>query len=225
MTLGEIAACLAPEGLAFRGALHLEAGEISLPPVVDARTLILVGFVGAAGWPAFESSPERRDGGADPLDRWSRRVVGALAERCGGVALYPFGGPPYHPFQRWARRADTVHVSPLGLLIHPKFGLWHSYRGALALAERIDFPPPDGTRSPCETCEGRPCLGACPVGAFAPSSYDVAACINHLSQSKGVGCMKSGCLARRACPVGAAFAHEPAQAHFHMEAFRAARSG
>ena len=123
ITLGEIASRLAPEGLASRGALHLEVGELSLPPISAARTLILVGFVGAAGWPAFESSPERRDGGADPLDRWTRRVVGALAEVCGGAALYPFGCPPYHPFQSWARRADTVHVSPLGLLIHPKFGL------------------------------------------------------------------------------------------------------
>ena len=224
MTLGDIVARLEPEGLALRGALHLAAGELSLPPIGGARTLLLVGFVGAAGWPAFENSPERRDGGADPLDRWSRRVVGALAEACGGAALYPFSGPPYHPFQRWARRADTVHVSPLGLLIHPKFGLWHSYRGALALAQRIDLPPLAATRAPCETCESRPCLGACPVGAFAPSSYDAAACIDHLRQSKGAECMLGGCLARRACPVGAKFAHEPAQARFHMEAFRAARS-
>jgi hypothetical protein len=224
VTLEEIAARLAPDGLALRGALHVEPGELSLPPIGGARTLVLVGYIGAAGWAAFENSPERRDGASDPLDRWSRRVVGALAEACGGAALYPFDGRPYHPFQRWARRADNVNVSPLGMLIHPRFGLWHSYRGALALAQRLDLPPLAAARSPCETCEARPCLSACPVGAFAPGSYDVEACVDHLSQSEGAECMNGGCLARRSCPVGVEFAHEPVQARFHMEAFRAART-
>jgi len=35
--------------------------------------------------------------------------------------------------------------------------------------------------------------------------------------------MEGGCLARRACPVGAEHAHQPAQAAFHMRAFLAAR--
>ena len=28
----------------------------------------------------------------------------------------------------------TCHASPLGLLIHPDYGLWHGYRGALLFA-------------------------------------------------------------------------------------------
>jgi hypothetical protein len=35
--------------------------------------------------------------------------------------------------------------------------------------------------------------------------------------------MSRGCLARHACPVGQGFAYAPAQAEFHMRAFRAAR--
>ena len=33
-----------------------------------------------------------------------------------------------------------MSVSPLGILIHPDWGLWHSYRGALAFRERLDLP-------------------------------------------------------------------------------------
>src|SRR4030095_137820 len=42
---------------------------------------------------------------------------------------------------RWAMRAEAVAPSPLGILIHPDYGLWHAYRGALAFAERLALPP------------------------------------------------------------------------------------
>ena len=64
-----------------------------------------------------------------------------LAPGFGATALFPFGGPPWLPFQRWAMKADCVTASPLGILIHPDFGLWHAYRGALAFAEQLDLPP------------------------------------------------------------------------------------
>jgi epoxyqueuosine reductase QueG len=150
-------------------------------------------------------------------------VIGALAAALGARALYPFGGPPHWPFQRWAMRAEAVHVSPLGLLIHPDYGLWHSYRGALAFAEPIAVPALVARASPCEACSARPCLGACPVGAFTMQGYDVAACAAHLRDERGRACMDGGCLARRACPIGARYAHAPAQARFHMRAFLSAR--
>ena len=47
-------------------------------------------------------------------------MIEALARELGGKALFPFGGPPFLPFQRWAQRAEPVHSSPIGLLIHPR---------------------------------------------------------------------------------------------------------
>jgi hypothetical protein len=35
--------------------------------------------------------------------------------------------------------------------------------------------------------------------------------------------MTTGCKARLACPIGAAYRYEPEQMAFHMEAFRRAR--
>jgi hypothetical protein len=221
--LTEIAEFLAPHGLAPRGALNLGAGELSAPQIGRAGSLVLIGSIGSSGWPAFASSPEYRDGRPDPLDRWSRRIIDALALACGGAPIYPFEGPPYHQFQTWARRADNVFASPLGLLIHPEFGLWHSYRGALALREAIAIPPLQPLASPCESCSAMPCLGACPVGAFKPGMYDVKRCASHLQTDEGTRCMENGCLARGACPVGRQYAHAPAQARFHMQAFRRAR--
>lgn len=221
--LDAINAAVESAGFAPRGALALAAAEAE-GALAGLRTIVLVGVVGDSGWGAFAASPESRDGLDDPLDRFSRRVIGGLADRLGAVALYPFDGPPhYWPFQRWAQRAEPVHPSPVGLLVHPTFGLWHSYRGALGFSDAIDLPTAGTRPSPCLACDERPCLQACPVGAFTGAGYDVPACAGHLSAPVGVDCMARGCLARRGCPVGADQAHGAAQASFAMRAFLRAR--
>ena len=212
-------------GLVWRGAFHPAAQDRvpAMPDGAPAGTLVLLGFAGRAGWPEFAAAPEARDGTPDPLDRWSRRVIGALAAAAGGAALFPFGGPPWLPFQRWAQRAEPVFASPLGLLIHPVWGLWHSYRGAVALTERLPLQQPPPAAHPCDGCADRPCLHTCPVGAFRPEGYDVATCAAHLALPAGADCMALGCAARRACPVGTDHTYAPEAAAFSMRAFRAAR--
>jgi hypothetical protein len=205
---------LALHGLIPRGAFHPDPAD-GVPP--SAGTVVLVGNAGPAMWQAF--ARDRRDE-ANPLDAWTRSVLTAAARDLGAVTvLFPFDGPRPYPFQRWAMKADAVHSSPIGVLVHPDFGLWHAYRGALAFAGTLALPPRDGRASPCESCANRPCLSACPVSAFRPGAYDVPACAGHLTSHAGSDCLTGGCLARRACPVGRDYIYEPAQAAFHMEAF------
>jgi ferredoxin len=218
--LDDIAETAAVAGLALRGAFHPthEDGVPSHP-----GTLVMLGFVGRAQWPIFAASPEAADGQPHPLDRWSRRAIDALAAELGAVALYPFGGPPWLPFQRWAMKAEPVHRSALGMLIHPEWGLWHSYRGALAFAERLVLRARVDRASPCETCAAKPCLHACPVGAFTRERYDVGACASHLRGPNGRDCLELGCRARDACLVGSDHRFAPEQIRFHMRAFLASR--
>lgn len=222
-----IASAAATVGLAVRGGFHPLDDDGILPATDGKRpaTVVLLGNVGSSLWPAFSTSPEICDGADHPLDRWTRRVVGTLAGELGAAPLYPFGGPLHWPFQRWATRAEAVHPSPLGLLIHPDFGLWHAYRAALVFAAHIDLPVREQRASPCATCAATPCLSACPVGAFTGSSYDVAACTGHIASPSGADCMQGGCRARRACPVGQLRTYGPGQVRFHMDAFLRSRSG
>jgi hypothetical protein len=220
-----IAAALAALGLALRGGFHPGPAD-DVPALPDGRptgTLLLAGTVGSGWWASFAAAPEARDGGLDPLDRWTRRLLSDLAARHGAVALFPFGDPPYLPFQRWARRAEPVAPSPLGLLIHPDHGLWHAYRGALAFAQPLALPAAVDRPSPCESCAARPCLDACPVGAFTAQGYDVAACIAHLDSGLGGACLSAGCQARLACPVGVDRRYAAPAAAFHMAAFHRAQ--
>src|SRR5215471_11233137 len=154
MTLVAIERLVATHGLILRGGFHPAEGD-GVPPLPDGRlpgTLLLIGNVGPGLWPEFSSSDEAGDGAPDPLNRWTQRVIGAIAGEAGAAPLYPFGGPPYLPFQRWAMKAEAVAPSPLGILIHPEFGLWHAYRGALAFAGRLALPPRAERPRPCDTC-------------------------------------------------------------------------
>ncbi|MSP83898.1 MAG: hypothetical protein EXQ94_13540 [Alphaproteobacteria bacterium] len=222
--LERVAAALAPHGLVERGGFAPVSAD-GVPPLVggaETRTLVLVGDVGGRMWSAFsEARPTLPP--AHPLDAWTRRILDGVAQRLGAVPLYPFGGPPHLPFQRWAQRAEPVTPSPIGILIHPEFGLWHAYRGGLAFADAHELPPRRDAPSPCSTCRDRPCLTACPVGAFGETGYDVPACVRHVTGGAGADCRSGGCLARRACPVGREHANGPDQAAFHMTAFLAAR--
>jgi hypothetical protein len=226
-----LAGALAAHGLILRGGFQ-PAEEDALPSLAGgrpARMLMLVGNAGPSLWAAFARAPEAADGAPHPLNRWTRRVVEEVAASFDAMALYPFEANPAWPFQRWAQWAEPVYPSPLGLLIHPEFGLWHAYRAALLFGAPRSLVPPARATHPCETCAEKPCLAACPVGAFRPDEggvrYDVPTCLNHIEGPLGQDCLEVGCLARRACPVGAEWRSEPTQAGFHMRAFLRAGRG
>ncbi|MEO0487131.1 MAG: ferredoxin [Pseudomonadota bacterium] len=184
------------------------AGD-ALPPEVKSVLLL---SPGAGFWEIFAASEEHRSGAPDPLDRWSARVIGALAAELGGAAYFPFG-PDAAPFLTWAARGGRAWSSPVHLLVGADMGLNTSYRGAIGLGHRIDWPDAD---RPCEGCAA-PCETACPVGALTPAGYDVPACQAYLRATPECDCRQAGCLVRRACPVSVP--QTAAQAQFHMAAF------
>ena len=220
--LETIRAALAPHGLFLRGTLDFAEGEAA-PRLANGRPaagVALVGNIGSSLWPAFsrwrEGEPDR--GGSDPLDTWSKAVLRPVAAAAGVTVWFP-SDPPWQPFQQWAMRAEGLKASPLGILIHPVYGLWHGYRGALGFAEPIEAEPASHAPHPCDICPDKPCLTTCPAQAVRPDAFDVPACRAHLRTPEGnAGCMASGCLARAACPVGTAYRYEAAQLRFHMAA-------
>lgn len=186
----------------------------------NTGTLLMLGPDEPAFWPAFKQSPEWRDHGADPMDRWSQRVIGDWAKDLDATALFPFGGPPYHPFYSWALRTRRIHASPVQFLVHDQAGLFVSFRGALALRDTIPLPEPPA--APCDTCAGRPCASACPIGALTPAGYDVPACKTYLGTAEGAQSLTTGCGVRRACPVSRSFGRLPEQSAYHMRQFKGA---
>jgi hypothetical protein len=221
MDLDQVKSGIDRAGFTFRGAYHPlpSDGVPEFAPGIPSATLALVGNAGPQMWSRFVSE---RNPQTDSLDDWSRARLESLAQALTARAIFPFDLPAL-PFQRWAQRAESCYPSPLGILIHADYGLWHAYRGALLFAETLPLAPAALGPSPCTSCSARPCLSACPVGAFTETGHDVVACARYLEAANGRGCMKHGCAARRACPVGRRYLYEPQQVQFHMRAFLDAR--
>ena len=201
MTLDDIATAAAALHLTPLGGVH-----------DNGQTIILLGPLEPGFWGYV--STQRDFAGADPMDRWSQEAITELGTELDAEPVFPFTGPPYHPFISWALHSGEAWQSPVGLLVHKDAGLLVSYRGALRFRGHIGLPAP--AQSPCDTCAGKPCLTACPVAALGANGYDVPRCKSHIDKDP---ICRAACRVRMACPVSQTYGRDPAQTAFHIEAF------
>lgn len=230
--LAAIAAAAKEHHLFVSGTLEIAAEELSLShtpagdtprddePSTPAKPLWLAllsadepGF-----WQFVAAQPEFADGAKNPLDRWSRRAIEAIAHDLNASAVFPFGGPPWHPFLRWAERSGRSFASPVVLHVHDRMGLWASWRGALVLDQPLPMTPA-AAGSPCSSCAAQPCVSACPAKALVAGSYDLKACHDWLDTPQGHDCLSGGCLVRRACPVSQLHGRLASESAHHMRHF------
>ena len=215
MNLAQIDNAVQGCGLIQSGAFHPKAGE-------DWGTLVLLSPA-PDFWTRFQTAPEATND-VDPIDNWSKRVITELANRLGATPVFPFGGPPYAPFLDYAKQSGRAFSSPVGMLVHDTQGLMVSYRGALGFVEKLPLPNHKAKslpESPCDSCAEKPCLTACPVGAFdtikTDGFYNVRACKDFLQTD--TGCL-DGCKVRRSCPISAGAGRGTEHSAYHMQVFK-----
>jgi hypothetical protein len=217
----DVSRALEPHSLILRGGFNFAPDETAPPGPSGspAKSVLLVGQAGGAPWPHFlrwrQAQPHEP---SNPLDTWSREIIDDVARQFGARAISP-SDRPYLPFQQWAMRAEGLRPSPLGILMHPVYGLWHAYRGALLFDVEIPIQPPETVIHLCDLCDGKPCLKSCPVGAYSADGFAYQACLDHVRGPSGEPCRTRGCLDRNACPYGAAYRYPADEQAFHMAAF------
>ena len=219
--LRRISSSLSAHGLILRGGFNFGKYE-NAPPGPSgqpAHAVVLVGQAGAGPWPHFSRWRQNQPAGLrNPLDAWSREVIDSVAEEFDARAVAP-SEKPYLPFQQWAIRAEGLKPSPLGILMHPEYGLWHAYRGALLFERELRIELPSKPIHLCDLCDGKPCLKACPVDAYSQQGFAYDNCRRHVSSDRGEACRTRGCLDRNACPFGTAYRYPAVAQAFHMAAF------
>lgn len=192
----------------------------------EFRQLILIGHLGGAFWDALQ---RRGMHGAHPVDQFTTEQVAAWMKGPMQGRRWRLVFPGAHPvgLQRLGALAGWHQVSPLGVGVDAQWGSWFAYR-AVVLADTDLAPTPRREAvSPCGVCVQTPCLGACPARALdsagAPA-HRLQRCLAYRSQP-GSAC-QDRCLARLACPAGAAHRYADAQVAYHyLHSLRAIREG
>ena len=202
----------------------LEAAGFVILDAISAgkRTDIAVGSAGDPFWNAFSTSKEWTEDYEDPIDRYTARQINTLLRADKGEeAIYPFDADAPNFVQLWPATFPKLAASALGPMIHPTYGLWMAARAHIILPQAYFKFDHANSFSPCESCTAKPCLNACPVGAFSASKpYNHLACAAYLRQNPA--CFLNGCDARAACPYGQSWQLPTDQAQYHQSRFRTA---
>jgi epoxyqueuosine reductase len=151
-----------------------------------------------------------------PLDHYSIQITSQFFEsflpHVPNIRLYPQAHQL--PIQQLSRFAGWSFPSPLGMDIHPEFGLWYAYRAIYLVGSELPLFNDAYTKSPCDDCKEKPCFPACPSGAVQGiEKFDTSKCIPH-RLTKDSECAET-CLARLACPIGLQHQYSAEQISFH----------
>ena len=175
-------------------------------------TVILFAHGGPNVWSAMKASGT---GGNDPMDTYSSQVATEYARKfLNGESklLYPFGET--FDLRRLGKLAGWCFPSPLGIDIHPTYGLWFAYRALLVVEQRLEPSEREEFDSPCEQCLDRPCQSACPAGAVGDiDAFNLTNCVTFRRQEQSP--CNYRCLARLSCPVGSEYRYSKEQLNYH----------
>ncbi len=211
---------LEAKGLLLQAALPLAtlAEELKAPLIaagLDLASFQTLVLMGQAGPRFFEQTVSASREQADPFDAESIRLVAdwfATNSPAAKLAIvYP--GDIALNLGQLAELGGWGKPSPLGLTIHPEYGLWNAHRVAFLTDIAWDCAQPNRAH-PCDTCEAKPCEAACPAKAVSLSDgFDVVSCTGQRAPA-GSEC-EFRCSSREACPVGSEYRYGPIQMKHH----------
>jgi epoxyqueuosine reductase len=228
-----------PYGLNLISAIPAARYDAIAPPAfrasaIDAgvRSIIVIGNGGGEMWRAFTAHAAKNPGWMDrdnPLDDFTRGIIESVAmtvrasgARC--IAVYPFvNGGATISFMDAAKLSGLAGPSIIGVVVHPTYGPWIAFRGALLTDAELDAPGPATAFDPCPSCATRSCISACPAGAVTfPGGWDIPRCLTHRVEQQA-DCANR-CHARVGCVLGPEHRYPDDELAYHQQrALRAMR--
>jgi epoxyqueuosine reductase len=185
------------------------------PDAARYQYLILLGNGGTRFWESMQRHRTRNLLDENPVDNYFiRSVENTFAANPDYRIIYP--GNHLLPLQSLGKLVGWHHDSPLGLGIHPVFGLWFAYRGMI-LSNTEFIPATDDfdavPESPCASCQEKHCINACPAAAVTSSGLKIKPCTSYRLESDSR--CQTRCISRLVCPIGRDYRYLEEQMAYH----------
>ncbi|HSH04339.1 MAG TPA: hypothetical protein VLL52_17645 [Anaerolineae bacterium] len=136
-----------------------------IPNTPSYPYLLLLAHAGTQLWTALQTAHiDLTDHTTNPIDTYTQETIATYFRQQHPQHQYHLLYPQYQatPLMPLGQLAGWSHPTPLGLGIHPHYGLWYAYRAALVTTAPLPLTSPNTAPSPCLTCHHKPCLTACP---------------------------------------------------------------
>ena len=174
--------------------------------------LILIGHAGQKLWQKLKRWQELNlssKTSEDPIDCFSKyHVEKYFNDRLNAddfEIIFPLSKPAQNTQQSFLNLQEIGqlvgwhHPSPFGVGINQQWGSWFAYRAVVL--SKSDFQPtkPLNAMSPCQNCEKKPCIQACPADALDRESLNLDLCLSY-RRKENSSCQER-CIARMSCPV------------------------
>lgn len=147
-----------------------------------------------------------------PIDNYSIEQM----KKCDPLARILFPHQSWNiPLQRLGRVMNLSRPSLLGLDINDEYGVWFAFRGAFLSKQKFETRERKSFSSPCESCQDKPCISACPASAVNEAfDFKINKCADH-RLSKESKCTDI-CRSRIACPYKSDHRYSFDQIRYHM---------
>lgn len=177
-------------------------------PIADFKSLSILAHGGRTLWTRI---PQPANAEQHPINNHTLRLL----ENFGAPPLILFPNEKWLiPLQRLGRFLNLARPSLLGLDLNSEYGPWFAYRAVFLTKIALPETQKKEWDSPCNTCEDKPCIAACPSGATAEVPFGLNLCATY-RLNENSECL-SRCLARMACPYKSEHRYAEEQMNYHM---------
>jgi len=189
----------------------LSSLEKSLPEVKQYKQLILLGHLGTELWKAMKPVIGK---GEDPVDCYTIDKVNEFFKKkriTDFNVVYPSSIPIN--LQELGKIAGWHYPTPFKVGANKHWGSWFAYRAVVITNTEYATTEKMVSESPCETCQNKECISACPAKALDTSELVLESCVAYRRQRDSL--CKNTCLSRVKCPVGNEYRYTEDQINYH----------
>lgn len=190
----------------------LDALKKSVEDISKYNQLIVIGHGGATLWKNVSQNGFKT---SDPIDEFAITTTSSFFDNDQNIKDFKFIFPGNNviPLQSLGRLAGWHHPSLFRIGINEKWGSWFAYRAVILTSSNYTITPKVEGASPCDKCNTKNCISACPADAIYEDGYKFEKCFEYRKHSNSL--CKDKCLARISCPVSPEHRYPTEQIKYH----------